>query len=113
MATTYDISIFQGENLDFTLNLKDSDGTTPLNLSGYSVRGKVKYSYGSSGFLSDLNPTILNSASGQISLSISSTGVANLPVTEAVYDIERYTSNDAIVKKVLVGKFIVKPETTN
>jgi len=113
MATTYNISIFQGENLDFTLNLKENNGTTPLNLSGYFVRGKVKYSYGSSGILWDLNPTILNAASGQISLSIPGSGVANLPVTEAVYDIERYTTNDAIVKKVLMGKFIVKPEVTS
>jgi len=113
MATTYNISVFQGENLDFTLNLKDSNGTTPLNLNGYSVRGKVKYSYGSSEVLWDLNPTIVSAVNGQISLSIPGTGVANLPVTEAVYDIERYTANDAIVKKVLVGKFIVNPEVTN
>jgi hypothetical protein len=113
MSTTYNISVFQGENIDFTLNLKENNGTTPLNLSGYSVRGKVKYSYGSSGILWDLNPTILSAVSGQISLSIPATGIANLPVTEAVYDIERYTTNDTIVKKVLMGKFIVKPEVTS
>ena len=112
MATTYNISIFQGENLDFTLNLKENNGTTPLNLSGYSVRGKVKYSYGSSGTLWDLNPTIVSAVSGQISLSIPGTGVANLPVTEAVYDIERYTSGDASVTKVLNGKITVHPEVT-
>jgi len=113
MATTYNISVFQGENLDFNINLKESNGTTPLNLSGYSVRGKVKYSYGSSEVLWDLNPTILDLASGQISVSIPGTGVANLPVTEAVYDIEKYTANDVIVNKVLGGKFIIKPEVTN
>ena len=118
MASTYDISINQGESLDLLFKLKDSNGVA-LNLSGYSSRGKVKYSYGSSGALLDLNPIIVtglnNSAlvSGHVTISISATNSASLPVTEAVYDVERFTLNDAIVHKVLNGKFIINPEVTN
>ena len=118
MANTYDISITQGESLDLLFKLKDSNGVA-LNPSGYSTRGKVKYSYGSAGVLFDLNPTIVTGvsgsylASGQISISISATGSATLPVTQAVYDIERYTPSDVVVHKVLYGKFIIDPEVTN
>ncbi len=118
MASAYNISINQGESLDLLFKLKDSNGVA-LDLSGYSARGKVKYSYGSSGTLLDLNPTIVtglnNSAlvSGHVTISISATGSASLPVTEAVYDVERFTLNDVIVHKVLNGKFIINPEVTN
>lgn len=117
MANTYDISIIQGESLDLLFKLKDSVGVA-LDLSGYSARGKVRYSYGSSGILLDLNPTIVTGVnnstlvSGHILVSISATGSALLPVTEAIYDIERHTSNDVIVHKVLNGKFIINPEVT-
>ena len=118
MASTYDISITQGESLDLLFNLKDSNGVA-LNLSGYSTRGKVKYSYGSTGALLDLAPVIVTGAnnsllaSGQMTIAFSPAQSSSLPVTEAVYDIERYTADDASVFKVLNGKFIIYPEVTN
>jgi len=117
MASTYDISITQGESLDLLFKLKDSSGIA-LNLSGYNTRGKVKYSYGSTGTLLDLEPVIVTGvnnsflASGQITVSISASESSSLPITQAVYDIERYTLNDVVVHKVLNGKFIITPEVT-
>ena len=86
MADAYDISITQGESLDLLFNLKDSDGV-PINLSGYSARGKVKYSYGSSGTLLDLAPVIVTGAnnsllaSGQMTIAFSPAQSSSLPVT--------------------------------
>ena len=111
MSTTYDMSVTQGSTNNFNLTLTDSTGAA-VNLSGYNVRGKVKYSYGSSGVLYNLNPTITNSGSGLISIDISPTGAAALPVCKAYYDIERYTTNDAEVLQVLCGRFSVIPEIT-
>ena len=117
MASTYDISITQGESLDLLFNLKDSNGVA-LNLSGYSTRGKVKYSYGSTGALLDLAPVIVTGAnnsllaSGQMTIAFSPAQSSSLPVTEAVYDIERYTLNDVVVQKVMNGKIIIDPEVS-
>jgi hypothetical protein len=113
MATSYNISTFQGDFLQASLSIKDSNNNL-INLSGYDVRGQVRTSYGSSGVLLNLNPTITNYVSGLINISISSNTTQDLPVGIYVYDIERFPSGIATGNsiKLMVGKFIVSPETT-
>lgn len=122
MATSYNISTIQGDNLQITLSVKDQN-SNPINLSGYNVRGVVKYAYGytgASGIVVDLNPIIytgLNGVyypSGLININIPSYTMAYVPVGVFVYDIERFpygipTGNSI---KLLRGKFIVSPEVT-
>ena len=122
MANTYDISAIQGDHLQLNLIVKDQNGT-PVNLSGYDVRGEVRYSYGYtgiSGLLLDLNPVIYSGvggsyySSGIININVGSYEMANIPVGTFVYDIERFpesipTGNSI---KLLKGKFIVSPEVT-
>jgi hypothetical protein len=131
MATSYNISTIQGDNLQITLSVKDQY-SNPINLSGYDVRGVVKYAYfGSppaldvsgnyiSGFLLNLNP-VINSGingiyypSGLVNINVPSYTMAYMPVGTFVYDIERFpygipTGNSI---KLLRGKFIVSPEVT-
>jgi len=110
MSNIYNISIYQGDTAEFDFNLKDSNGD-PLNISGYSVRGAVLYAYRSVSHLLPLDPTISgDGTSGVINLTIPATGTVGSPVTEAVYNIERYTANDAFVGSVLRGKFIINPQ---
>lgn len=131
MATAYNINTIQGDNLQITLSVKDQY-SNPINLSGYDVRGAVKYAYfGSppaldasgnyiSGVLLNLNPVInsgINGAyypSGLININVPSYTMAYMPVGTFVYDIERFpygipTGNSI---KLLRGKFIVSPEVT-
>lgn len=107
----YDISLTQGEDFNLTATLKNSDGTN-MNLSGYNVRGKVKYNYGSDTYLLDLDPQIYSSASGIITVNLTAAETASLPITVAFYDIEKYTSGDNSVNKVLNGKMTICPEVT-
>lgn len=107
----YDISLTQGEDYSLTAELKNSDGSL-IDLSGYNVRGKVKYNYGSDTYLLDLNPSVYSAASGIITVNLNASQTASLPITVAFYDIERYTSGDNQVSKVLNGKFIICPEVT-
>jgi len=113
MATYYNITGYQGDYLQLTLNVKDSNGL-PLNLSGYEVRGQVRTSYGATGVLLDLNPTITNSISGTIGININSYISADLPVSDHIYDIERYPSGIPTGNsiKLLRGKFSILPEVT-
>lgn len=112
MPDSYDISITQGEEAQISIRLTDSDGA-PVNLSGYLVRGKVKHSYSQTGYVYDLNPSITSAVSGLVEINIAALDSAALPATQAFYDIERYTADDASVLKVLKGKFLVYPEVTN
>ena len=123
MATSYDISTIQGDNLQITLSVKDQYNT-PVNLSGYDVRGVVRYAYGFtgiSGLIVDLAPVINSGingslyASGFININIPSYTMTTIPVGSFVYDIERFpegipTGNSL---KLLRGKFIVSPEVTS
>ena len=60
----YNISVNQGESFDLVATITNSAGSA-INLSGYSVRGSAKYSYGATGSaLINLNPSITNSISG-------------------------------------------------
>lgn len=115
VTPTYKISGVQGEDLDLQLVVLDCDGFR-VNLSGYGVRGKVKYSYGGNTLL-DLQPSINSGVAGEafvsgiIDLFVPATGMASLPVGRFVYDIERYTGV-ANATKVLGGSFYVDPEVT-
>lgn len=113
MATYYNITGYQGDYIQLTLNLKDSNGST-LNLSGYEVRGQVRSNYGATGILLDLNPTISNTTSGTIAININSYISQDLPVSDHIYDIERYpsgiTTGNSI--KLMRGKFTILPEVT-
>jgi hypothetical protein len=114
MATYYNITGYQGDYLQLTLNVKDSNGSA-LNLSGYEVRGQVRTSYGTTGVLLDLNPTISgNGSSGTISININSYISADIPISDHVYDIERYPSGipTGNTIKLMRGKFSILPEVT-
>jgi len=113
MATFYNITGYQGDYIQLTLNLKDSSGTA-LNLSGYEVRGQVRASYGSTGVLLDLNPTITNLLSGTMAININSYISADIPISDHVYDIERYPSGILTGNsiKLMRGKFTILPEVT-
>ena len=113
MATFYNITGYQGDYIQLTLNLKDSSGIA-LNLSGYEVRGQVRSSYGSTGVLLDLNPTITSLLSGTMAININSYISADIPISDHVYDIERYPSGILTGNsiKLMRGKFTILPEVT-
>ena len=114
MATFYNITGYQGDYLQLTLNLKDSNGA-PVNLSGYDVRGQVRASYASTGILLDLNPTISgNGSSGIVSINVNSYISQDLPVSDHIYDIERYPSGILTGNsiKLMRGKFTILQEVT-
>lgn len=113
MATSYNISTYQGDLFQATLSVKDSNNTA-INLSGYQIRGQVRASYGSTGVLLDLNPTITSHVSGTINITLESETTDSLPVGQFVYDIERYPSGIPTGNsiKLMLGKFNVSPEVT-
>ena len=113
MATSYNISTYQGDFLQAILSVKDTNNN-PIPLSGYDVRGQVRTSYGSTGVFLNLNPTITSNISGLINISIPSETTENIPVGIYVYDVERFPSGIETGNsiKLMVGKFIVLPEAT-
>lgn len=123
MASSYNINTIQGDHLQLNLRVKDSLNN-PINLSGYDVRGVIKYAYGYTGnqqVLLNLNPIICSGingseyASGIVAIDINSNAMASVPVGTFVYDIERFPYNNptGYSIKLIRGKFIVSPEVTS
>lgn len=121
MATSYDFTVYQGSELDVQLSVTDEAGNA-LNLSGFDVRGSVKYRYSDTTALLDLDPVVATGTngngyvSGLVDVFISGAQTKGLPVTEAIYDIERFHSGlgpaSPSVIKLLNGKFNIYPEVT-
>jgi hypothetical protein len=123
MATSYNIETIQGDQIQLSLRVRDSNNT-PINLSGYDVRGVVRYAYGYTGdqqILLNLSPIILSGnngsyySSGIVNINVDSYTMASIPVGTFVYDIERFpygvpTGNSI---KLIRGKFVVSPEVTS
>ncbi len=118
MATVYNFSGTQGSQLSVRLKLQDAAGD-PINLSGSSVSGVVKYRYSSTSPLVNLDPVIVSGtngslySSGYVDVYLTASQTAALPVGEFVYDIEKYpTTNSEAVEKILAGDFSVSPQAT-
>jgi hypothetical protein len=123
MATSYNIETIQGDNIQLSLRVRDTYNV-PINLSGYDVRGVVRYAYGYTGdqqILLNLNPFIVSGnngsyyPSGVVNINVDSFTMASIPVGIFVYDIERFpygipTGNSI---KLIRGKFVVSPEVTS
>ena len=111
MASEYNFSIEQGSNFDLALTGKDDNGAI-LNLSGYSATGQIRYRYGSTGYLVNLNTIInLSSGDGVILVSLTPSQTSALPVTKAVYDIE-VSNSGGYAFKVSKGYVDIFPEVT-
>ncbi len=113
----HNLDIVQGSTFSAQLFAKDANGTA-IDLTSYSVRGVIKFNYGTGVSLVSLSPDVnttspYTAASGVIDVSITAADTASLPVTIGVYDIEMYNPAETEVKKLLDGRVKIYPEVTN
>ena len=111
-AVVVDLPLTKGSLFEIQIALTD-DWNNPQDLTGYGIRGAVKNRYSDEAPLITFAPQIINATGGIVKIIILPSFSKDLPVTEAVYDIEKYLiSDDENVEKILVGKFIINPEVT-
>lgn len=102
--------IKQGATFVLDVSLTSSGSTaTAFNLTGYSVRGKIRAVYNSTGSVS-FTAAVLSSTGGTFRLSLTHTQTALLTGTNYVYDAEIYTTS--VVYRVVEGRAKVTPEVT-
>ena len=113
MATFYNFTGYQGDYLQLSLNVISSSGTA-ISFSGYDVRGQVRASYGSTGILLNLNPTINNYSGNASSISIDSYISQDIPVGDFVYDVKRFPSGIPTGNSIKLLRSIISilPEVT-
>jgi len=113
MPNIYDITIEKGSTFGLTLVATDSAGV-PLNFSGYSASGQIRYGYGSDSVLAYLSGLVDPSyVSGLVHVYLPASQSVNLPVTVAMYDIEVSNSDGSSVFKAIKGFANIVPEVTH
>jgi hypothetical protein len=111
MTTEYDILAIKGNCLNLRFVASNTNGT-PIDLTQYVATGFVRLSYSSTGVLLDLQPVVHSSyVSGLIDVTISASGLEDLPITEAIYDIKIYNITGCSAE-VVRGHFDIYPAGT-
>ena len=112
-ASLYQIICEQGATLVRIVVYKDSAGT-PVNLTGYSARMKVRTSKGAEGAylaLATGGQGIVLDAGGEIEITVPAATTSRLPSGRYYYDLE-VVSGTGLVNRVVEGEFTVTGEVT-
>lgn len=112
-AGVYDILCEQGATFRKTFTWLD-ENEQPINLTGCSARMQVRPTHNSTTFwLNLVSPTAITITplTGQITVVVSATTTAALPVKRGVYDLEVVMSTGEVIRLVQ-GSFTVSPEVT-
>ena len=109
-AGTYNLVIDQGS--DFALDLVIKEGGTALNLLNYTGRAQLRTSVDASSASASFTVTKTNASGGALKMELGASTSSSLAAGQYVYDLEIYTSGDAIVKRILQGDVTITPEVT-
>ena len=110
----YDLTIYQGSTFSKSIQIRESDGLTPVNMTGYTARLQMRETFDSSTILVTLTTEnggiSIDGATGSIVLTMSATATAALTWTAARYDLEIVSG--ATVYRPIEGKVKVSREVT-
>jgi hypothetical protein len=109
-AGTYNLVIDQGS--DFALDLIIKQAGTALNLANYSGRAQLRTSVDASSVSASFTVTITNASEGALKLQLPAATTSSISAGQYVYDLEIFTSNDSIVKRIIGGEVTLTPEVT-
>ena len=110
-AVTKDLEIEQGSDFSISFTFQQEDGT-PINFTGYSIRGQIRKSVQSSAPSLTLTAAITDPTKGIIVLSLTNAQTKSVAAGEYVYDVEIYTGADASVYRIISGQVFVSAEVT-
>jgi hypothetical protein len=109
MATYSDIFIDQGSTYSSTISVKGDTGT-PFVLTGYTARGQIRKSYGSTNavaFATNINvPT-----SGNVGISLTAVQTRAMKPGRYVYDVEVYNTTGHVLR-IAEGQVEISPAST-
>ena len=109
-AGTYNLVIDQGS--DFALDLVIKQSGSALNLTNYTGRAQLRTSVTASSASATFTVTKTNAAGGALKMELSASTSSSLAAGQYVYDLEIFTSGDAIVKRIIQGEVTITPEVT-
>ena len=109
-AARYDLVIDQGS--DFAIEFTVNESGSAKNLSGYSARAQLRPSKNSSTLSATFTCGIAVPANGKISMTLPNATSKTLTAGRYHYDLEIFTSSDALVTRLLIGEVTLTQEVT-
>jgi len=118
-AGLLDLVIEQGATFGMTITVKDANGT-PVNITGYTFRGKIKESAQDASAVEEFTCTITDAVNGVFTVGLTAAETAELTATGDtydeysgyVYDVEMVDAA-TLVTRLLNGAVSVSPEVTD
>lgn len=111
VADIFDIEHDQGSTFQWDITVYDTDGTNPLDLSGYTVRSQLRKRYSDVAAAATFTITYPNAVKGVVRLSLTAVETAALDKGRYFYDVELVDGTGKVVK-LYKGNFIVYAEAT-
>ena len=109
-AATYNIEIDQGSDYNITIEVKE-DGSVK-NLTTYSARAQARADIEDSSAAFSFTCTIPTPTNGKILMKLPAATSSSATAGEYVYDLEIYTSGDAVVSRLMGGTATISREVT-
>jgi hypothetical protein len=112
MAAVYvsNLVVNTGTTFTQTFSLENSDSSSILNLSGYTVSAQMRKHAGSSSYTT-FSSAVLNSTAGTIRVGLGTTTTASLKPGRYVYDV-LITDNAGVITRVVEGSVLVREGVT-
>jgi hypothetical protein len=119
-AAYHRITVEQGASYALDVTYADAAGD-PIDLTGYSGRGQIRLTAQTGTALASFTVQVTDAEAGEVTVTLPAsalvgnaaiTGTTHDDFTNAVYDIELYTAQDANVIRLLHGPCRISPEVT-
>lgn len=109
-AGTYNLVVDQGSS--YALDLVIKQGGSAMDLTNYTGRAQIRTTHTATSASASFTVTKTNASGGVLKMELSPATTAALAPGQYVYDLEIYTTSDAIVKRILQGEITLTPEVT-
>jgi|TARA_R110000787_G_scaffold249934_1_gene355551 hypothetical protein len=109
-AARYNLVIDQGS--DFAVNFTVNDDGSAKNLTGYSARAQMRTTKSATSVAATFVCTIPTPANGTITLALPNATSTSMAAGNYVYDLEIFTTSNAIVTRLLQGSVTLTQEVT-
>jgi hypothetical protein len=110
-AANYNLVIDQGS--DFAVQLLIKEGGSAKDLTGYSARAQLRTTKSSTTVAASFTCTVLSPATdGKVKMELPNAVSTGMSSGLYYYDLEIYTADNVIVKRLIQGEATISPEVT-
>lgn len=111
MAAYAEIVLDQGATFSTVITVTDDSTTLPANIQGYSFQSMIRKSYYTANASANMLCSIVDSANGNVSISLDANTTANIKAGRYVYDVKA-TNTGGVVTRILEGIITITPQAT-